>query len=182
MEELAFIAKETNVAIEFVAHTRKANGEQVTADDTRGASAVHDKTRSLRTVNRMSETEGEKLGFQPRAHMDFIRVDNGKANMSKRGASGHEWLRLVSVEIDSGDEVQVCEAWSWPKVEQADEPEAFALAPDIADAIMAKFAGVEFKMRVDPQTSDWAGNHAAAVLDLDLGLRDDKKLAAQAID
>jgi hypothetical protein len=49
LEQFSAIANETKVSVELVAHTRKANGNEITADDARGASALHDKVRSLRS-------------------------------------------------------------------------------------------------------------------------------------
>jgi AAA domain len=117
LEQFSAVANETTASVELVAHTRKANGNEITADDARGASALHDKVRSLRTVNRMTEKEGEKAGLSAGEFKSVFRLDNGKASMTKASA-GSMWRRLVSVKIESGDDVGVCEAWHWPSAEE----------------------------------------------------------------
>ena len=118
----AEIADETNCAVELVGHTRKMNGREVEVEDARGAKALIDGARSVRTANPMTNEEGERAGLTPGEFASFFRLDNGKPNMVKRG-SGSIWRRMASVEVECEDgceDVGVCEAWRWPR-EAADE-------------------------------------------------------------
>lgn len=150
LEQFSAIANETKASVELVAHTRKANGNEITADDARGASALHDKVRSLRTVNRMTEKEGEKAGLSAGEFKSLFRLDKGKASMTK-AIAGSMWRRLVSVQIESGDDVGVCEAWHWPRAED--------LADDLTleQVQQVKVALAGGKWRENQQAKDWAG-------------------------
>ena len=150
LEQFSAIANETQASVELVAHTRKANGNEITADDARGASALHDKVRSLRTVNRMTEKEGEKAGLNAGEFKSIFRLDHGKSSMNKAGA-GSTWRRLVSVRIDSGDDVGVCDAWCWASAED--------LANDLTleQVNQLKVTLASGNWRENPQAKDWAG-------------------------
>ena len=127
----AEIADETNASVELVSHTRKTNGAEVGVEDARGAKALIDGARSVRTANPMTEVEGEKAGLNPGEFMSFFRLDNGKPNMVKRG-SGSTWRRMASVKVeceDGHEDVGVCEAWRWPKNAADESIVAQAAAP-----------------------------------------------------
>jgi hypothetical protein len=170
LEQFSAVANQTKVSVELVAHTRKANGNEITADDARGASALHDKVRSLRTVNRMTEKEGEKVGLSAGEFKSVFRLDHGKASMTKGGA-GSTWRRLVSVRIESGDDVGVCEAWHWPSVED--------LADDltIEQLEKVKVTLASGNWRENRQAKDWAGYAVMLAVGLD---PDDKDLRPKA--
>lgn len=108
-------------------HVRKANGEEVTADHARGASAFHDAVRSLRTINPMAGDEALKARVTERRR--FFRIERGKANMLKP-AEAAEWVELVDVALGNaraglaGDQIGVATGWEWPN-----DPEA-GLPPD----------------------------------------------------
>ena len=115
-----------------------------------GQSALHDKVRSLRTVNRMTEKESEKAGLNSHEFKSVFRLDHGKASMTKSGA----WLRLaalVSVRIDSGDDVGVCDAWYWPSAEDASDD----LTLEQVEQVKVTLAGGNW--RENHQAKDWAG-------------------------
>ena len=63
----AAIADECNCAIELVHHVRKTGGAEITVEDARGASALHDAARSMRALNRMSDDEAKKAGMTTRS-------------------------------------------------------------------------------------------------------------------
>lgn len=184
VDELAFIANATASAIEVVAHTRKANGEVITADDTRGASAVHDKSRSLRTINRMTPGEGEKAGLPLGDHVNLIRVDSGKANMTRPGGQGSQWRRLVSVDLGNGDEVQACDAWFWPRAEEAEADTNGPVwpTPEQVEAILAKFVSTRISQRASEQSPDWAGYSVLSAMGLNPEDKANKRRAADWLD
>jgi hypothetical protein len=170
LEQFSAIANEAQASVELVAHTRKANGNEITADDARGASALHDKVRSLRTVNRMTEKEGEKAGLSVNEFKSVFRLDNGKASMTKAGA-GSTWRRLVSVRIESGDDVGVCDAWHWPSAED--------LANDLTleQVERVKVTLGSGNWRESQQAKDWAGYAIMLAVGLDPDDKDERPKA-----
>jgi hypothetical protein len=159
--EWAKIADECDCAVELVHHSRKANGAEVTADHSRGASSLSGKTRSVRVLNRMTDEEGEGAGVDN--YRLYFRVNDGKGNMSKPSGAA-EWYRLESVALGNGtgqrpqDEVGVVTAWT--------QPDPFEGLPDDALA-RAQAAIAEGQWRADPQADDWAGYGVAKALGLD---------------
>jgi hypothetical protein len=158
--QLAYIAKETNASVELIAHAKKLAGREMTADDVRGASALHDKSRSLRTINRMASEEGERAGLPPGEHRSIIRIDMGKTSMTPAGADS-TWRRLVSVDLPNGDSVGVVTSWHFPSAEDS----AIEVSPEQIDAIRAELVG--HVGREDMQSADWAGRVVFDVLGLD---------------
>lgn len=110
------IAEATNCAIDLIHHVRKSEGgKALTVEDGRGAVAFLGGVRSARVFNRMSKEEAEEMGVSAEDRIDFFRLDQGKANMSRRPASAI-WRRLVGVGLGNGqggpeDIVGVPVAW-----------------------------------------------------------------------
>jgi AAA domain len=171
------IANETNAAVEIVHHVRKGAGEgkiEVTADSGRGAGALKDKARSVRVINNMTAKEAPKAGVDKENRFDYIRVGNGKSNLTKRSGRS-EWRRMVSVGLknglhfwEPGDSVGVVTEWKWPSPEAAIED----VESDDFDKIRAVVA--KGNCRANVQAKDWVGKVVAEVLGLDLALKDDK--------
>ena len=122
------IAEEAGCAIELIHHVTKGNIE-ITADSGRGAGALKDKCRSVRTINGMSEAEALDAGIPSADRYSYFRVDAGKANMAKRSGVS-DWRRFVSVKLGNGkgnmaaingDEIGVVTAWEWPSSEKIAE-------------------------------------------------------------
>ena len=158
--QFAQIAKATGASVELISHTKKMAGREVTADDSRGASALHDKVRSLRTVNKMTQEEGQKAGLQKSEYKSVIRLDIGKGNLTPAGGSS-TWRRLVSVPLGNGDEVGVVDAFVWPN------PEDFKVdaTPEQTEEIRARLVGQVG--RADKQAKQWAGHVVLSVLGID---------------
>jgi hypothetical protein len=173
--QFAYVAKETNASVELIAHTRKTNGQEVTADSTRGASALHDKARSLRTINRMTIDEGEKAGLAKNEYKSIIRIDHGKTSMMPPGA-GSTWRRLVSRELGNGDSVGVVDAWAWPNV--ADN----AIEPTEDQIVEIRTMLVGNVGREDAQAKQWAGYAVMDVLGLDRADKSKRAAAQYALD
>ncbi|MCK1367232.1 bifunctional DNA primase/polymerase [Bradyrhizobium sp. 62] len=163
------IADEANAAVELVHHVSKGSGDgkgEVTADSARGASALKDKARSVRTINGMTVEEAKKAGIDTNERFSYFRINSGKANLAKR--TGHsEWRRLVSVDVGNGtkwtpgDSVGVVERWEWP-TETSDVDE---ITPDQLNEIRRRIAGACYAKNF--QSDDWAGKVFADVLGLD---------------
>lgn len=157
------IADATNTSVMLVHHARKTNGEEVTVEAARGASALVDATRSARALNRMTKDEAEKFGVQNR--MFYFRVDNGKSSMAPP-AENATWFFLASVELNNdplglaGDQVGVVTAW--------EPPEAFdgVTAEHLKAVQNAVAAG---RWRKDSRSSDWVGHVVVSALNWPIG-------------
>jgi len=116
VEAFEQIADATNTCIELSHHTRKpapgSRGE-LTADDSRGASAAPDAARSVRVLNRMTKEEAEPLGIEPDDRRQYLRVARDKTNMIR--ADKARWIHLADVPVPNGDSVQAAEAWGYPE-------------------------------------------------------------------
>lgn len=179
------IANETNAAIEIVHHVRKGAGEgkmEVTADSGRGAGALKDKARSVRVLNNMTAKEAPKAGVDKEDRFDYIRVGNGKSNLTRRSGRS-EWRRMVSVRLhnglrfwEPGDSVGVVTEWKWPSAETAIED----VRPDEFEKIKAVIA--KGNCRANIQATDWVGKAVADTLGLELTDKDDKASVKLMID
>jgi hypothetical protein len=158
----AKIADETGCAIHLVHHSRKTGGEAVDVEFARGASALLGAVRCARTLNFMTEDEAAKADVKNR--FEYVRIDNGKANLAPRSDSA-DWLRMVSVHLDNGpqgsagDSVDVVTRWSWPDPAQnvtSEHQTAITLA-----IAMGRY-------REDVQAAEWVGKPIADVLGLDI--------------
>ena len=105
VDVLKYIAKEANVAIELVHHTRKAitgkSSEEHagSVDAGRGASSLKDACRVVTTLARMSEATADKLLINFKDEGRFlVRLDSGKGNYSGPPESA-KWFNQVSVNI-----------------------------------------------------------------------------------
>ena len=155
----AYVADVTLAAVELVHHVRKlAPGQEITADDARGARALVDKARSVRLLSAMTKEEAEKAGVDdPRR---FFRVIPGKANLFLPPEGG-TWRQLKSVSLDNGeggpsDIVQAVTPWAWP--------DAFAdVTTDDLRRVQDVVATGEY--RADSQATEWVGKAVGAVLE-----------------
>jgi hypothetical protein len=69
--------------------------------------------RSCRVINRMTTAEAEQARVAKKDRTRHLRVDNGKRNMAP--PEDAKWMRLVSVHLPNGDNVQAIEFWEFPK-------------------------------------------------------------------
>jgi hypothetical protein len=163
------VAHDANVAIGLAHHTRKLNGQDATADDGRGGSALRDKCRDVRVLNQMSAADATSLGVNEMDRFDYFWTGpGGKANMARR-TSGKIWFRTVgesvgvrSGNLDRGDSVGVVEAWAAPKVNQE-------IAPEHIEALQKIMGGTPW--RAAPQSSnrkDWIGVAVAAAFGIEM--------------
>jgi hypothetical protein len=161
---LGRIAGAANCAIECVHHTRKNNGAEITAEDSRGAGAMAAAARSVRVLNRMSNDEADKAGVAAEDRRHYFRSEIDKANLAP--PSKASWYRLVSIPIGNGsgggiddqDYVGVATPWAWP--------DAFD-GVSVADLRAVQARVSEGRYRANSQAKDWVGNVVAEVLKLD---------------
>jgi hypothetical protein len=159
----ASVAHRTNASILLVHHSRKTNGNEVTIEDARGASALVGAVRSARVLNKMTAEEATKAGIeQPWAH---VRVTDGKANLAPP-ASVARWFKLENVSLGNGtkphegDRVGVATPWTWPDAFEDVNVGHLRRVQDIVS---------KGRYRDSNQADDWVGNAVAEVLGLDLG-------------
>ena len=162
------IAGATNCAIEAIHHVRKTGGAEITAEDSRGASALLAAARSVRVLNPMSEKEAEAAGVGNDRQF-YFRSDIGKANLAPPSTKA-TWFKLESVPLGNGsggpaddqDYVGVATPWTWPDAFES------VTTSDLGKVQAAIVAG---RWRESSQAKDWAGYAVAAVLKLDPRIR-----------
>jgi hypothetical protein len=111
-----------NVAVDTPHHVLKGTAEPGNADKGRGASAMVDAARLVKTLTPMSTKEAETFGVKEDDRKQFIRVDNGKVNIT-RGSGAAQWFELIGVQLENGtelypggDTIQVAKPWKPPEI------------------------------------------------------------------
>jgi hypothetical protein len=161
VRQWAHIADVTGAAIELVHHVRKlAPGQEMTAEDARGAKALIDRTRSVRLLSAMTEKEAEKAGVEERRR--YFRITSGKANLILPSDKA-TWRQLLSVSLGNGqggpdDQVQVAAEWCWPDAFDGRTTEDLR-------RVQKRIAAGEW--RADVQAKAWVGKAVAEELGLD---------------
>lgn len=156
----ARVARDANCSIVLVHHASKNGSGEVTAQSSRGASALVNAARSALVVNRMDDAEAQRLGISADDRRRYIRVQDDKANRAPAEAA--DWFRLVSVNLDNGepgDSVGVVEPWSLP------DPFDDVSVDDLRN-VQERMVGGEW--RRDVQAEKWVGHLVAEVLEIDL--------------
>jgi hypothetical protein len=137
---LAVIASECNVAVDFLHHISKG-GQHVAGDAerARGASAVVNAARLVRTMTALTQEQAERFGIDEEERQFIRRIDRGKVNTVAPNERT-QWFKLVGVPLDNGkgnkfypqgDTVQTIECWTPPDVRES-------LSRELADAIIAE--------------------------------------------
>ena len=163
------IAHRADVAVIVLHHTGKAAATDMDAAGagaSRGASAFVDAARVVRQVVRMSDREAARYGIAEADRRDYLRIENGKANLAR--AEGGRWLRMVDVGLGNGmglwplgDRVGVVERWT--------PPQALSGTASDLQSVQAAIAAAPNPPRVSPKSPDWAGYIVAAALGLKVG-------------
>jgi hypothetical protein len=118
------LAAEWHFAPDIVHHTRKGIGTAGDADRGRGASAVVDAGRLIRTVTTMTQAEAEIFGVSDKDRTHLVRVDDAKINLAPLDPTAM-WFKLIGVPLGNtavnpryprGDVVQTVERWYPPDV------------------------------------------------------------------
>jgi DNA polymerase I-like protein with 3'-5' exonuclease and polymerase domains len=158
------IADSLNCAIELVHHTRKTNGNEVTVEDGRGASALSAASRAARAFNKMTEDEANRAGINPDRRGFYVREYDGKTSMVPP-ASTSTWYQLHSQMLPNGtfdrpgDNVGVPGPWEW--VSGTD-----TISDHSQAEIFAKLS--REKHNADVRSAEWAGIMIAEVMGLNI--------------
>ena len=175
------IAVATESAIEIVHHTRKMNGEESTADDARGASAMVAASRSIRALSRMNDTDAKTLGLTPIA-ASLFRVTGMSGNMAPAAPDVRQrWYRLIGVaagngegdELDAamtGDQVGVVTLFNSGEETKSMLKKAGAVGVEIEAAIRQHIAAQTW--RTNSRAADWIGHAFAEALGLPIEGKD----------
>jgi hypothetical protein len=173
--EFARLAEKTRACVELTHHTRKSRqgDNELTEEDSRGASAVSNVARSVRILNRMTKDEAEKLDVPADHRSAFLRIERHKRNMAPPEKA--TWISLASVALANGDDVQAVERWA----HDARPAAAFGSQPEIAAWAQQEVGRQAHK--ATPQSADWFGYAVAAHLRLDLAEEDQRKRVSKII-
>ncbi|TGP65432.1 ATPase [Mesorhizobium sp. M2D.F.Ca.ET.225.01.1.1] len=172
------IAEQAGCAIELIHHVTKNNME-ITADSGRGAGALKDKCRSVRTINQMTDAEATEAAVPQHDRMGYFRVDFGKANLAKRTGKS-DWRRFQSVKLGNGkgnlafingDEIGVVVPWDWPSSEKIAE----GLSPEQLRSLKVTLDSGSYKAA--PNSREWAGLAVAYVMGADASDKANRKQA-----
>lgn len=111
------VAYDCGCACDYVHHNRKGVILAGDPDAARGASALVNASRLVKTATKMSAAEAEKLDVSPSDRQRLVRLDDAKLNIAPP-AEQTVWFRLIGVDIGnatteypSGDNVQTVERW-----------------------------------------------------------------------
>jgi hypothetical protein len=173
------IAEITGIGLDLAHHSKKTGGEEVTVEDSRGASALLAAVRSARALNTMTVEEANKSGVPQGLRGRYFRVTNGKLNLAPPPEQD-DWCHTVSVSLGNGvlfdvcgqpvdldgDSVGVVTQWQWPDVMDGMTEDDFAKAA----------AGIQDgKWLKAPQAKEkWVGHTIARALGLDLAKAKDR--------
>lgn len=170
MGALRQVADRTGAAIVLVHHVGKAAGADMGAagaSAARGASAIVDGARVVRQLVRMTDREARQFGIADEDRHQFVRVENGKANLAP--AAKARWGRLVSVklhngtpEYPAGDTVAVVEDWT--------PPGPTVGTPSDLHRVQAAIHSAAANPRADKRSQSWVGYLIANALGMDVGI------------
>lgn len=159
----AGVADETGCSIVLVHHSRKMNGEAVTGDSARGASALNNAARTTLVLNRMTLDQAEGWGVDPAKAKSYFSVADDKHNMAPAEAA--DWFELIGVSLDNArgphdaDNVGVVTRWTPPKaMDGVDASHLFAVQRVL-------HAGTYWQSAQSP--TGWAGEVVANIMKLD---------------
>ena len=175
----ADIADKTNTHVHISHHTRKTNGMGVTAEDSRGASSLHNAMRTRRAISTMTAAEATKAGIVGNARLSYFKADTAGSSMTKP-AESQEWYKFESVQLGNGkefgaldgDEVGVVVKWDYKTPGLEDLP-----GDDANVALAALELGGPW--RASDRAEGWAGEAVAKALQLDHTDPADRKRIAE---
>jgi hypothetical protein len=152
-------------------------------DDGRGAGALKDAARDVRTLNIMAAEEATGAQVKPKDRRSYFRVDAslGKQNMAAPSEAA-DWHKIISVPLcnnpefpgTDGDSVGVVVKWELPGVFAGTPGNVLTL---VQDAIAA--GGPWAK---NSQATDWAGFAVADALDMDMSDEAQKERVKRMLD
>lgn len=103
------VAREANVSILLLHHTGKPNAVRSEAGDintSRGSSAIPASARITFTLMGTTMEDRERHGIPELDKYRYVRLDDGKQNMSERNHEG-KWFAWRTIKLNNGDTVGV---------------------------------------------------------------------------
>lgn len=158
----ATVADQCDVSIDLTHHVRKAReGFETQAEDARGASALIDGCRSVRTLTRMTKDQAEQYGIDDTDRKSHFYVALGKANLGPPEDPQWHFLQGVGIGNDTPegpeDYVGVVTVW--------DPPSAFeGVENNDVQRVQAHLGDAAF--RADARSPEYVGRAIASALNL----------------
>lgn len=159
----AEVASEADCSVFLVHHTRKGMAEHAgDIEGARGGKSLSDAARVGLTLTAMTEEEAKGAGLQANERWRYLRLDDGKPNLTMRG-SKPRWFKLVSVPLGNGDDlhpdgdtVQTIKPWEPPSAfGDMTDADANSVLDDI-DRGMSN--GSRYTLRRTGEATRWAGH------------------------
>lgn len=173
----AKLAHDCRIVVVLVHHSRKTNGNEVSAEDARGGVALIGAVRLVRVLNRMSKTKPAP-GIEPDEAWRYFKSVDGKANLAPPDERG-TWYRLESVHLMNGpggtigDFMGVVTSWQWP------DPFEDVSTRDLNEVISRMGTG---RWKLDQRSPEWAGKVVGQVLDIDIEDKEGKSQARKVLE
>lgn len=165
-KEWARVARAAGCCIVLVHHARKPNGERVTADLARGASALVNAARTVLVLNRMDAAEAERFGItDPAERRSLFTVDADKTNRAPPESA--DWFKLHGQMLgnggpfEGGDSVAVVTPWTPPDLFEG------VTAGDLRRVQEAVATAEEGERRKSDQSPGWVGHVIGTALGRD---------------
>jgi hypothetical protein len=150
------VAFDCGCACDYVHHHKKGLALAGDKDAGRGASALADASRLVKTATKMSIEEAQEFGVDDFNRKLLVRLDDAKINIAPP-ADQAVWFKLIGVDIDNGtpdypagDNVQTVERWyppAPPDLQKSDLVQVF-------EAVRCGPKSGEF-YSADPRTGDY---------------------------
>ena len=109
IQELSLIARLANCAVLLVHHTRKTGkNEKVkgNADMSRGAKALTDGCRAVKTLSTMTVAEAKRRSIDPGTASSYVQLSDAKQNYQAFNTK-ERWFQIESVLNETGESVGV---------------------------------------------------------------------------
>jgi RecA-family ATPase len=163
------IADKTDCGICLVHHIRKSNGEEVTVDHIRGASALIGAARAARVINRVTEEEAMRLGVKPEEARGIFRVDNAKANLTLPALKA-TYRQMQTVTLGNGENVGACAPFAMPDLFDG------VSTKDVmrVQQAVGRAAADGLPMRQSMQAKGWAGHQIGDLLGINTSSKSGK--------
>lgn len=120
------LAKEHDLGIVLLHHTRKGAASPGDPDSMRGASSIVGAARVALTLNVMTDEEAEASNIQAKRRRDFFRLDGAKSNYAPIEEA--EWFERKVRDLKNGDQVAIAWPWNAPNIWADRTPADFDVA------------------------------------------------------
>lgn len=173
----ARVAVECACSIVLVHHSRKLDGEAVTADSARGAGALNNAARMTLVLNRMTEEQADAFGFPAGKHRSFFNVSDDKHNLAPPETA--DWFEIKGVDLGNGNDVHEADSvgvvvpWKPPRpLDGVDLDHLFTIQKVLSQ-------GDYWQVKCP---KNWAGDVVAQVLKISTEKPGDQKRVKQLLD